>query len=262
MSRRSRNATIISTGLVAIALIAGCSGSTGAPAQPPPAASAPAVSGDQEAVALLEGMPEATYSAGSARFEMQINITTQGQRVTSSGTGSYDFARNIGELTMNGLLGMPGEVETITDGTTVYIRPSGQPNWFRTPAGAGPTQVDPAQQLEVLRNAASDVQIVGTEQLRGDEVRHITFNVDASELAQANTGGQGDAASALPTAPVPAELWVDSDGRARKFHITVPVQQQGTSVESDVTVEYFDFGAPVDVQVPDPATVQELPTGR
>jgi hypothetical protein len=254
MSRRSRNATIISTGLVAIALVAGCSGSTGAPAPQAPAASAPA-SPQDEAAALLERMPEATYGAGSARFEMQINISAQGQRATSTGTGSYDFARNIGELTMEGFLGVPGQVETITDGNTVYLRPSGQPNWFRAPAGAGPAQVDPAQQLEMLRDAASDLRVVGTEQVRGTETRHITFNFDASQMVQNSAPG------ASVTGPVPAEVWIDSDGRARKFHITVPVQQQGTSGESDVTVEYFDFGVPVDVQVPDPATVQELPTG-
>jgi hypothetical protein len=34
------------------------------------------------------------------------------------------------------------------------------------------------------------------------------------------------------------------------------------SAETDTTIEYFDFGAPVTVQVPDPAQVQDLPMPR
>ena len=61
--------------------------------------------------------------------------------------------------------------------------------------------------------------------------------------------------------PAPADIWVDSEGHARKFHLQMPTTQNGVSVETDVTIEYFDFGAPVTVQIPDPADVQDLPTG-
>ncbi|OLT11009.1 hypothetical protein BJF78_27905 [Pseudonocardia sp. CNS-139] len=89
-------------------------------------------------------------------------------------------------------------------------------------------------------------------------MEHIAFTFDPQQMAE--TLGQGGEAAEAVTTPVPADIWIDGDGRARKFQLRMPVNQEGVAVETDMTIEYFDFGAPVDVQVPDPAQVQDLPT--
>jgi hypothetical protein len=79
---------------------------------------------------------------------------------------------------------------------------------------------------------------------------------------------------------MPADVYVDEDGRVRKLAVSIDVR--GANIDtsalgdfandpdlkarldsmhssSDITIEYFDFGVPVSVQVPDPAQVVDGP---
>jgi hypothetical protein len=261
MPRRRRNVTITSTALVAFALVAGCGAENAAgSAGPAPAASAAAVApAGEDAAALLAGAPEATFAAGTARFEMKLDIAAQGQKASSTGSGSYDFAKHIGTMTMDGrAMGMPGTLEMIMEGSTVFMRLPERPGWYRTDsaAGAAASQQDPAKQLEMLRNASSDLRLVGTEQVRGAEARHIAFTLDPKKMMESLPREEANAAASMISGPVPADIWIDSEGRALKLQVRMSMQQG----ESNTTIEYFDFGTPVTIEVPDPADVQDLPT--
>ena len=123
-------------------------------------------------------------------------------------------------------------------------------------------QYDPAQQLATLQKVSNDVRMVGTEQLRGTEVRHVAFTIDPAALAAAS-GMAGDSATALQSGgPIPGDLWVDEEGRVRKLQMLMTMNQNGTVSTMDVISEYFEFGVPVTVQRPDPATVQGPAGGR
>lgn len=260
MSRRSRNVTITSIAFVAFALVAGCSGedaaaSAGATPAASAAASGAALTGENPAD-LLARAPGATFEAGTARFEMTLDISAQGKKMTTAGSGSYDFAKKLGTITMDGkAMGAPGTVETILAGDTVYTQLPGEPGWFRMDAAEVGGQQDPTKQLEALRVAASDVQVVGTEAVRGAEARHLTFSLDAKKVAESVGTPEVGAAAGMINGPAPADIWIDSEGRVVKFQVRMSMQQ----AETNTTIEYFDFGDPLSIEVPDPDEVQDVP---
>ncbi|WP_433557605.1 LppX_LprAFG lipoprotein [Pseudonocardia xinjiangensis] len=267
MSGSKRSGALVGAGVVAIALLAGCSGSGETPAGAPAAQNPAAVAEDPAAAALLAAASEATVAAGTARYELQMHVETGGQQTTVSGTGTYDFDRKIGDLAMTtaGPGTAPGTVDVIIDGATFYTQLPGQGGWTRTQtegSAVSGQQYDPAQQLATLQKVSDDVRMVGTEQLRGAEVRHVAFAIDPAALASAS-GMPGDSAAALQSGgPIPGDLWVDQDGRVRKLQMQMTMNQGGTVSTMNVISEYFDFGVPVTVQRPDPATVQGPAGGR
>jgi hypothetical protein len=54
--------------------------------------------------------------------------------------------------------------------------------------------------------------------------------------------------------PIPVDVWIDDDGLAHRMVMTAPLQGQ----EVEVTVEMFDYGEPVDIQVPDESDAVDL----
>jgi hypothetical protein len=213
---------------------------------------------------------------------------------TMSGTGTYDYDEQIGEAdyTSSGA-GMPSEqLETIFRNNVLWQRTAGQGRWqevdysdlVNTPIG----QHDPSEQLDLLRGVSDDVREVGTTQVRGADVHHYAITIDPLRLAQQATvvveGGLTQAALKA-TGPIPAEVFVDEDGRVRRLEVAISVSGADLAASPEmsealgdvladprfaemmrdrrtgmeIAVEYFDFGVPVDVQVPDPAMVDQGP---
>ena len=126
---------------------------------------------------------------------------------------------------------------------------------------------DPTSGLQVLRGADNVVK-VGTEQVRGTDTTH--YRADASldkAIAQAPTPAARDGitkiASLYTVRTFPMDVWIDSDGRARRFQFSVdtstlhlpggvPTPAMG---RLGLTYELYDFGSAVDTQVPPPDQV-------
>jgi hypothetical protein len=216
--------------------------------------------------------------------------------MTSSGSGIYDFASQIGEAeasTSGG--GLPDDrQEMIFRNNVLYQRPVGAGRWEKwdfsqlvnTPVG----QYDPSQQLDLLRGVSEDVREVGTTELRGEQVRQYAITIDPQRLAQ-NSGvvvEGGLVQTALRSVgSMPGEVFVDEDGRVRRLQVqitvtgediasTLPSEIAGDpqfqemlrqrSTESRIAIEYYDFGVEVPTQEPDPSTVDPagpiVPGGR
>jgi hypothetical protein len=204
-------------------------------------------------------------------------------------TGSYDFAAQIGEFdstaTGGGLPDATGHA--IVARNILYEQYPDRQRWAKTdfsklvntPIG----QQDPSQQLDLLRGVSDDAREVGTEQLRGTAVRHYAITIDPVRLAAETTvvvPGSIVESAIKAAGPMPADVYVDEDGRVRKLAVSIDVR--GANIDtsalgdfandpdlkarldsmhssSDITIEYFDFGVPVSVQVPDPAQVVDGP---
>lgn len=131
-------------------------------------------------------------------------------------------------------------------------------------AGGGVTAPDPQAPLDLLAGLGEDVTEVGREDVRGTETTHYRGVVrveDAFEAIPEEERGQLEEALAtlvpdLVLPDVPVDVWVDDEGLLRKVSLTVDASGFGlpditpVTGSATVTVEYFDIGAPVDIEVP------------
>jgi hypothetical protein len=240
--------------------------------------------------------PDITRAAGSSRYALEMSYATTGSPIgdsswTMSGTGTYDYARQIGDgqiTTADPQFPVPPQ-ETVFRNNVLYQRNVGASRWQKidfsqlvnTPVG----QHDPSQQLDLLRGVSDDVREVGTTRVRGAEVTRYAINIDPQRLAAASgvvvDGGLVQAALQA-AGPMPGEVFVDSDGRVRRLQVRIesngadlaaspemsrifgddPRLQEMMAkrrTTSDISIEYFDFGIPVTAQEPDPSQVDTGP---
>ncbi len=227
----------------------------------------------------------------------EVTIVTEGAYDQAAGraqittdTGSIFGGlggEDLGEL--GDVLG--GEWEVVVDGTTAYLRMGGvgallgaDTEWVSLPSEADAMAASPAgpvgaeELLDVLAGVA-EVSEVGSEDVRGVATTHYTATVDADalvEMSAADAEAQGadpaevdQAVAALEAAGVelgviPVDVWVDGDGLVRRVTMAMSVAGLGSvggdgdGATMEVTAEYFDFGAPVDIVVPDPSEVTTI----
>lgn len=240
--------------------------------------------------------PDITRAAGTSRYVAEMTYSTTGGPLgddswTSSGTGTYDYAHQIGDgtfTTEDAQFPVPPQ-ETVFRNNVLYQRDVGATRWHKidfsglvnTPVG----QHDPSEQLDLLRGVSDDVREVGTAEVRGDEVTRYAITIDPQRLAGASgvvvDGGLVQAALQA-AGPMPGQVFVDSDGRVRRLEVSIesngadlaaspemsrmlgdnPELQkmlQDRRSTSQISVEYFDFGVAVTAQEPDPSQVDTGP---
>lgn len=277
-----------------IGLLAGCGGGQGNGATAGRAAIA-----DKTPFEVARQAPDVTRAAGTARIAFEMQYSTTGgaaipggsEPLIMSGTGTYDFAGQIGDGQFDSSGGgLPTErLDVVYRNNVLYQRPIGATRWQKwdfsdlvnTPVG----QHDPSQQLDLLRGVSDEVREAGTTQLRGAEVRHYAITIDPKRLAEHSgvvvEGGLTELALRA-AGPIPADVFVDDDGRVRKLEVNMSVAGADLAAspelaelsgspgfaealremrtEMAMVIEYFDFGIPVNVQEPDPATVDSGPS--
>jgi hypothetical protein len=282
-----RTGRILGAGAATIALLAGCGGGA--------AESGPSFR-ERLAVDVARGAPDLTRAAGTSRYAVEMTYSTTGgplgrSSLTMTGTGTYDYARQIGdgEITSGGDdLGLPPQ-EVVFRNNVLYQRDVGASRWqefdyselVHTPVG----QHDPSQQLGLLRGVSDDVREVGAAEVRGAEVTRYAITIDPRRLAEESgvvvDGGLTQVALRA-AGPIPGQVFVDADGRVRRLEVQIEVAgtdlaaspELGELVGADprlqemlrerrtsshLRIDYFDFGVPVTAQVPDPSTVDTAP---
>lgn len=198
--------------------------------------------------------------------------------------------------TVKGDLGSPEDwkLEAIQDGDTVYIRfplmakdmPDGK-TWIKGDArdlaranGGQMSQfgsfagTDARDVFGLLKAVSGSIEAVGSEEIRGVETRHYRATLDTSKIEQLipeaqrqSLGGVDQAAKQAGLTELPLDVWIDSDQRLRKLSIDLDAKQPGTdaSVKASLVVELFDYGTPLDVELPpadqvvDAATLKPTP---
>jgi hypothetical protein len=232
---------------------------------------------------IVAASADATNAARSAHMSMTIDMSERGYSGAVTADGAFDFANRTGALTMDmtsmGIPGIRGAIELrIVDGV-IYMNLGsmlgstpearqlfGDKPWIKldlTKAGAagaggaggfgGLGTSDPTSTLDALRGAGSDVRVVGHDEVRGVDTTHYHATIDLARALDKLPAAQRDAAAramrTLGTGSVPADIWIDAQGRLRKLTMTLDATTEGTHVGA-VTMELFDFGTPVDVEAP------------
>lgn len=216
-----------------------------------------------------------TGSADSVSFEMKVAVAgVGGAGIEMSANGVYDLDAGQMQMAMD-LLGQ--KTETVLDGTTVYMKmPLLGDSWFKVDAAdafdqAGGLngmlgQQDPTKILNWLAAVGDDVTRAGSDQVRGEDADHYRATVNlrkaAAELGGENADGIDEVLGLIGQDEFPIDVWVNKQGfpvrltYAMSFaHSEVKALQNAAVTYS---LEYFDWGKPVTVTVPDPADVKEL----
>lgn len=288
-----RGGSAVAGAAVALALLAGCGGGGAASGPLSPL-------GNRTPFQIALEAPEVTRAAGTSRFAVDLEMTSTGGLASElggdfdtptvmSGEGTYDYERQIGDalITSSGG-GLPADTqESIFGNNVLYQRAPGQTRWhewdFSSLVNRPVGQHDPAEQLGLLKGVSENVREVGEAQMRGEDVRHFAITIDPQKLAAESgvvvEGGLTQAA--LQSAgPMPADVFVDDDGRVRRLEVRIIVEgadiempdipgmtddsaimqrMQDFHSESRIAIEYFDFGVPVTAEVPDPSMVDSGP---
>ncbi|AZP18796.1 hypothetical protein ACIGMX_43845 [Streptomyces aquilus] len=259
--RQHRVGGAIVAGVVVLCGSSGCAGGGGG-------------GGDErggDPVVVLHAAAERLVEAGSSKARTSMEMATGGTRVTIRGEGVYDYRRQLGQLKVLLPQDPAGQsehrpiTELLAPGALfMKNRGAGVPadKWVRVDTATlsdgnlvtgGAT--DPFAAAELLRGART-ATYVGKTDVAGIAVRHYRGTADLAVAARDATDGNkaslGAAAKGFATARVPFDVYLDDDGRIRKIRHRfsfVNGQQKGTVAVASTTL-LFDFGAAVDVRLP------------
>lgn len=273
-----------------ISLTAACASENGSG----PIQSSSGGSDEMTVAELVRLSGKATMQAESARTSMTMSLSGQGDvpSFLLDSEGAQDFATGDSEFTMSLF---DQELEARTIGTTMYqkwpeemLAQSGLPEgktWistdleeqYRKQTGLSLESLQneaassPTGQLEYLRSVGS-AKKVGEEPLRGTPTTRYRAVVDLDrELAAVRDGAQDAKAlkkayenlkKQLGTSKLPMDVWLDDQGRVRRYVMSMPVPPPATgnanppaetttaNPEVSITVELYDYGVPVEVAAP------------
>ena len=239
---------------------------------------------DDSPIDVVRAAGEGVVEAGSSK----TTVTLELPGLTLSGEGEYDYENNTGRTTFDtsalAAAGFPRELKLLVDDKTIYLNLGGrlvETEWAKvdtTKTGnLGPqykslaelgNNSDPRAILAYTVGAKDDLKEVGDEEVRGEPTTHYKGTVDLKVAARRIGGPQAEALrtviDTLKTSTIPADFWVDDDGRLRRFRHVIDLSkasaaaQAGISGKSTTTMEFYDFGTKVELDLPPDDAVTDL----
>ncbi|MGH3417771.1 MAG: hypothetical protein ACRDSS_14970, partial [Actinocrinis sp.] len=200
-----------------------------------------------------------------AKVATTVTMTVGGADRKFTGTGEFDFDRQVGAIVLQTPQSSAALDEIVTP-TTLYLRQNGANakwKWVDTaklPDGdlisAGYTS--PVFDFALLRGVADgEVHYAGQDTVRGTAVTHYTGTLDLTQAANAAQNpikGELLAAShSFSSKTVPFDAYLDAEGRVRRVvaHFSFPATApQHGKVEIAATTDLFDLDQPVTVVTP------------
>ncbi len=237
-----------------------------------------------DATAIVREAPDKTVEAGSARVAMEVAFTSGGTPSTVTGEGVVDLSQKQGmlRLDLGALAGSLGtsSVETFLSSEGIFVKlpasvlPGNRP-WLKLNLAVVASQAgvdvgslgqlqsaDPSQALQFLKGAVDDMSEVGEEQVRGTGTTHYRGTLDLqraqNEVSSEARPAVSQAIASLGTSRIPADVWIDDDGRMRKMRFEVDPDRDGPNPPGTAQFEMFDFGVQADIQPPPLDQVTDL----
>jgi LppX_LprAFG lipoprotein len=186
-----------------------------------------------------------------------------------------------------GSLGDGGQVQIVTDGPDAYLKlgslasilgaTSGQ-SWVKvsdkdhTGVSTGVSVASGSEILKLLGDTGN-VTAVGPEEVRGVQTTHYRGTLDvAAAIGQLPADEQQQASDRLSQLGIdpksisfPVDVWIGEDDLVRRVQLGFDGSQlpggDTAGVNATVTLEFYDFGAPVDITVPSPDQVFNFDPG-
>jgi hypothetical protein len=223
--------------------------------------------------------PDQTSDAKTARTSFTISGITSDSGADVSAEGAFDLEDGRGVITTDlpTVAGVPlGKIEAVVDGGALYLKVPGiladqvGKEWVKLDVGEVSEKLadidisglaragtgNPTYALENLRGA-TNVTVVGEERVRGEKTTHYKATIDTDKAIAAAPSDERDALEKandfLGNQQIPADIWLDAEGRLRKlvYSVDSPVGAGGNDgAKPTFTYELYEFGAPVDAEVP------------
>ena len=226
-------------------------------------------------VAAVRSAGTASMRIGTAEVATSVAMTAQGKTDQFSGTGAFDFAKQLGSITLT----VPPEVSThstldeVITPTTLYMRPSGGTGkWVRVDSGkladgdlisAGYTS--PILAFAMLGGAGASggsVHYVGQDKVYAVPVAHYSGTLNLAAAASAAPAPESAALAAAGRSfskqAVPFDVYLDAKGRVLRFvaHFEFPATAPRKGTVSIVSsTDLYDLGKTVSVAPPAAADV-------
>jgi len=237
---------------------------------------------------IVRAVPAKTEKAGTARLAM--TITGEGSHsptINTTATGVLDIHNKRGEIDLD--VPNAGKLKALFFGTVMYMQLPAQAQ--QQLAGGKPfirvdlnevakqqgldlgalaqQNPDADSQMAILNGAGSDFKAIGHEQVRGTDTTHYKGTIDLAKAAQGATPEKQKVLTNLQqklgTTTLPADVWVDGQGRLRKLTQTMDLGkiaaangQAGQTGTMTSTFELFDYGVKVNVTEPAPDQFTDL----
>jgi hypothetical protein len=240
--------------------------------------------------AVLDSMA-AVYEAGTLHENLKMSVSSAGESLSISGEADVDNEHRRVDMTMDlGMLG--GEMEILMDGGVMYMRAPMFQDAGTDWVSMDPSKMDPAAAAQFggfgagttdpsayvgLFAGVFDVKVSGTQELKGVPTTRYVGTIDLKKVLKGFAdvvGKDVDAATKkqLKAAvkqfeslgideKIPFEIWIDAEGLPRRQRITMDFGKLIPGAEEasmEMTVDFSDFGKPVDIQIPDPSEVTDM----
>jgi len=238
------------------------------------------IPGADEALAFSA---EGGFDTPAKRAHLTFDLSSIADLVKSFGAGFGG--------TVTGDLGSPEDwkLEVIQDGDIAYIHfpliakdlPAGK-TWIKgdakdlSQADAGQMSqfgslagTDPRDVFGLLKAVSGSIEAVGSEKIRGAETSHYRATIDLAKVEQLvpeaqreSLGGIDQTAKQAGLTELPLDIWIDADQRVRKLSIDLDAKQPGTeaSLKAAVVVELYDYGTPLELDLPPADQVADAAT--
>ncbi|HEX6388476.1 MAG TPA: hypothetical protein VFZ89_03490 [Solirubrobacteraceae bacterium] len=237
-----------------------------------------------------------TVATNGMKLRMDQKMTIPGfGPMEMGGDGAIDIRHQRSRFTLRitkapgaaaGAFGDAFRTDVISDHYAVYTRTpqlsallGGEQLWLKLDvakiskaagidlsAMAQPNQ-DPSQALQQLKAVSGDVEKVGEEPVRGVSTTHYRAKIDFAKFPDLVPAKDRAAARAAMrqlikltgSSTAPTEVWVGEDDLVRRFRQKLELAGPGGGPSAiEQQIELYDFGAKVDIDVPDPDEVADM----
>lgn len=240
--------------------------------------------------AVLNAMA-AVYEAGTLHEDLKMSMSATGGSLSISGEADIDNEHKRIDMTMDmGILG--GEMQIVMDHGVLYMRAPMFQDAGTDWVSMDPSKMDPAAAAQFggfgagttdpsayvgLFAGVFDVKVSGEVELKGVPTTHYVGTIDLKKVLKGFSdvvGKDADAATKkqLKAAvkqfeslgiddKIPFEIWIDAEGLPRRQRITMDFGKLLPGAEEanlEMTVDFSDFGKPVDIEIPDPSDVTDM----
>ena len=226
-------------------------------------------------VAAVRSAGTTSLKVGTAEVSTSVAMTADGKTDQFSGTGAFDFADQLGSITLT----VPQDVsahstlDEVVTPTTLYMRPSESTSkWVEVDSAkladgdlisAGYTS--PILAFAMLRGAGASggkVGYVGQDTVYNVPVAHYTGTLDLAAAAAAAPAPENAALAAAGRSftekSVPFDVYLDAKGQVLRFvaHFQFPAPAPEKGLVTIVSsTDLYDLGKPVTVAAPAAADV-------
>ena len=211
-----------------------------------------------------------TADAGSSRVAFEVKASPLGNDVTVRGQGAFDYDASRGRLELDASVLSGGPIEVRIVDSKLFVRTPAALAWVPgvkpwvavgdgrslDAYGLGELQQDPGQLLSLLRASSTKVTKTGTAVVRGTETTRYVAQLELTKALEANADHLGLTATeraalrrlaeelrgSSTRQTLPVVVFVDDEGLVRRLTLR--------DADGSVSVDFWDFGADVDVQAP------------